>query len=57
MKTLTTELVDTEQKRDARGRRIERSEQRAALIAAYEQSGLSLSLEVYLRDLADGHHS
>ena len=35
------EVVDTGQKRDTRGRRIERAEHRAAMIAAYEKSGLT----------------
>lgn len=35
------EVVDNGQKRDKRGRRIERAEHRAALIAAYEKSGLT----------------
>lgn len=41
MNTLTAELVDTGQKRDARGRRMVRPEERAALLAAYESSGLT----------------
>jgi transposase-like protein len=41
MKTLTTELVDSGEKRDTRGRRIARKEERLALIAAYEESGLT----------------
>ena len=35
------EVVDAGEKRDTRGRRIERAEQRAALIQAYRQSGLT----------------
>lgn len=41
MKALNTEVVDTGQKRDTRGRRIARPEEREALIAAYERSGLT----------------
>jgi hypothetical protein len=41
MKALMAEVVDTGQKRDRQGRRIERAEHRAALIAAYEKSGLT----------------
>lgn len=43
MKALLGEVVDTGQKRDARGRRIERAEYRAGLIAAYEKSGMTQS--------------
>lgn len=41
MKALTAEVVDTGQKRDLRGRRIVRGEEREALIAAYERSGMT----------------
>jgi transposase-like protein len=41
MKTLQTEVVDTGEKRDTRGRRIATAEEKAALIAAYEGSGLT----------------
>jgi len=41
MKTLQTEVVDTGEKRDTRGRRIATAEEKAALIAAYESSGLT----------------
>ena len=41
MNALTAEVVDTEQNHDARGRRIVGPEERAALIAPYEQSGLT----------------
>jgi hypothetical protein len=41
MKTLTAELVETGEKRDARGRRMVRAEQREALLAAYAASGLT----------------
>ena len=41
MKTLTPKVVDTGQKRDMRGRRILGVEERAALLAAYETSGLT----------------
>ncbi len=35
------EVVDTGEKRDKRGRRIQRAEHRAAMIAAYARSGLT----------------
>ena len=38
---ITAEVVDTGQKRDKRGRQIVRPEERAALLAAYAQSGLT----------------
>ena len=38
MKTLATEVVDTGEKRDTRGRRIVRAEERSALISAYEKA-------------------
>jgi transposase-like protein len=41
METLTTELVETGEKRDRRGRRIALAQTRAAAIAAYERSGLT----------------
>ena len=41
METLTTELVETGEKRDRRGRRIALAEARTAAIAAYERSGLT----------------
>lgn len=41
METVTTELVETGEKRDRRGRRIALAQARAAAIAAYEQSGLT----------------
>ena len=41
METGTAELVDTRDKRDGRGRMIVDGARRAALIAAYEQSGLT----------------
>lgn len=41
MEAITTELVNTGEKRDSRGRRIARAEHRAAMIAAYEASGLT----------------
>lgn len=41
MESIATELVDTGEKRDALGRRIVPQEQRAAMIAAYEASGLT----------------
>ena len=41
MGTSTTELVETGDKRDERGRKIVDRARRAALIASYEQSGLT----------------
>jgi hypothetical protein len=41
MNAITTELVETGEKRDARGRRIAARREREALIAAYERSGLT----------------
>lgn len=41
MESITAELVNTGEKRDSRGRRLARAEHRAALIAAYEASGLT----------------
>ena len=41
MKTIAAELIDAGEKRDKRGRRIARAEERAALLAAYATSGLT----------------
>lgn len=41
METPTAELVETRDKRDGRGRMIVDGARRAALMAAYEQSGLT----------------
>ena len=41
MKTLTAELVETGEKRDARGQRVMRAEVREALLAAYASSGMT----------------
>lgn len=41
MKTIAAEVVDRGEKQDARGRRIARAEERAALVEAYEKSGLT----------------
>jgi len=41
MEAITTELVNTGEKRDSRGRRIAKAEHRAAMVAAYEASGLT----------------
>lgn len=41
METAATELVETGEKRDARGRRIALGREREAVIAAYERSGLT----------------
>ena len=43
MKTITAEVVDTGQKRDKRGRRIVRVEERVALLAAYAKRCLQYS--------------
>ncbi len=41
METLTTELVETGEKRDRCGRRIALAQTREAAVAAYERSGLT----------------
>lgn len=41
METITTELVETGAKRDARGRRLAARREREAVMAAYEKSGLT----------------
>ena len=41
MEATTTELVDTGEKRDARGRRLTPAARRAELVAAWRQSGLT----------------
>jgi hypothetical protein len=41
MKTVTAELVETGENRDARGRRVMRVEAREALLAAYASSGMT----------------
>ena len=41
MKMITAEVVDTEEKCDQRGRRIMPEKERAALLAAYAESGLT----------------
>lgn len=41
MDTITTELVETGEKRDAQGRRLAVRRHREAIIAAYERSGLT----------------
>jgi transposase-like protein len=43
MVTTTTELVDTGEKRDGRGRRISSAEQRAQAVAAWRGSGLTMA--------------
>jgi transposase-like protein len=43
MVTTTTELVDTGEKRDGRGRRISSVEQRAQAVAAWRESGLTMA--------------
>jgi hypothetical protein len=40
MMSNTTELIDTGAKRDGRGRRIATTEEKAAMVAQYRQSGL-----------------
>ncbi len=41
MKMITAEVVDTGEKRDKRGRKIVRAEDRTALLTAYATSGLT----------------
>jgi|JI10StandDraft_1071094.scaffolds.fasta_scaffold270404_2 transposase-like protein len=41
METVTTEWVDTGEKRDRKGRRIALAQQRAAAVEGYERSGLT----------------
>mgnify|MGYP001547292819 CR=1 FL=1 len=41
METVTTELVDGGEKRDARGRKIANAARRAEVLAAYATSGLT----------------
>jgi transposase-like protein len=41
MRSIETELVEDDSKRDERGRRIRRAEERARLLAQYETSGLT----------------
>lgn len=43
MVTTTTELVDTGEKRDRRGRRISSVEQRAQAVLAWRESGLTMA--------------
>ena len=43
MVTTTTELVDTGEKRDGRGRRISSAEQRAQAVRAWRESGLTMA--------------
>jgi transposase-like protein len=43
MVTTTTELIDTGEKRDRRGRRISSLEQRAQAVAAWRESGLTMA--------------
>jgi hypothetical protein len=41
MKTITTELIDTGQKKDVRGRKLVSAQEREALLKAYRESGLT----------------
>jgi transposase-like protein len=41
MNIITTEIVDNGEKKDARGHKLITAKERTALIAAYEQSGLT----------------
>jgi hypothetical protein len=41
MKTITTELIDTGEKKDARGRKLVSEQEREALLKAYRESGLT----------------
>ena len=43
MGTTHTELVETGDKRDGRGRRLTTAERRSELVAAYRQSGLTMA--------------
>jgi transposase-like protein len=43
MGTITTELVETGEKRDARGRRMTPVERRAQLVRSYQASGLTMA--------------
>ena len=43
MVTTTTELIDTGEKRDRRGRRISNAERRAEAVAAWRGSGLTMA--------------
>ena len=41
MKTIAAEVVDNGERKDVRGRRLIKAQEREALVAAYEQSGLT----------------
>jgi transposase-like protein len=41
MEAITTEVVDTGRKREVQGRRIVTAQERVALLAAYQQSGMT----------------
>jgi DNA-binding transcriptional regulator YiaG len=41
MKMIAAELIDTGEKRDARGRKLMKAQHRTAMLAAYRQSGLT----------------
>lgn len=43
MGAITTEVVETGDKRDARGRRVATAERRAQLVQAYQESGLTMA--------------
>ena len=43
MGAITTELVDTGEKRDARGRRVAPAELRGQMVQAYRKSGLTMA--------------
>jgi transposase-like protein len=43
MTTTQTELVETGDKRDGRGRRLTTAERRSGLVAAYRQSGMTMA--------------
>jgi len=43
MGAIITELVDTGEKRDARGRRVRPAERRSELVEAYRESGLTIA--------------
>ena len=41
MKMIAAELIDTGEKRDARGRKLMKAQHRTALLAAYRESGMT----------------
>jgi len=43
MSTITAEVVDTGEKRDARGRRVTPAERRVQMVQAYHASGMTMA--------------